>query len=258
MAEEAIETTEEIIETEETPAEEVAEESPETAESAESKPKQTAQARIDEITYKFRESEREVEYWKNQANEPPAPIKTVAPQADPNRPNQENYETVEAYEDALFDWRDSKMVSEQSALAQRKRRQESASNFNKNATELRKEHPDFDKVIETPVFTDAMRNTLFEIDNGPMVAYHIAKNSDIADTIKDLSPERQVYEIAKLETKLLLAQKTKTTTTAPNPISPVGSTGAPEADPSKMSTEEWMAWEKGKELEKIKTKLEGG
>lgn len=221
-------------------------------------PKQTAQERINEITYKMREEEREKEYWKNlalgekepPAQEPPKPSKG-------GRPNRANYEAEEDYEDAFYDWRTEKKDSETLAVTQERERKENLSTFNKNAAKLRGEHEDFDTIIETPVFTDPMRTVLFASEHGPMVAYHIGKNRDIADKIKVLPPERQIYEMGKLETQLLLAQKIKPTTTAPDPISPVGITGQPEIDPSKMSTKEWMEWEKQRELEKIKAKMGG-
>ena len=215
-------------------------------------PKKSVQARIDELTFKRREAEREAEYWRKKASEkePPKP-------SNEGRPRQENYETVEDYEDALFDWRDKKREAEAILTNQQKQMQVSISKFRKNAAELKKVHADFDEVVESPVFTDPMKKVLFDIDNGPLVAYHIAKNRDVAKRIQSLPPEMQVYEIGRLETQLLLAQKAKKTTTAPEPITPVGSTGAPEIEPSKMSTEEWMEYEKNRELEKLKAKLGG-
>jgi hypothetical protein len=97
-----------------------------------------------------------------------------------------------------------------------------------------------------------MRKAIFSLDNGPMIAYHLGNNRDVADAIVKLSPERQVYELYKLETKLLLAQKTKTKTDAPDPIVPVGGITQSEKDPSKMSIGEWMEWDKQKRLDKLK------
>lgn len=221
------------------------------------KPKQTVQERINEITYKMREEEREKEYWKNLALGEKEPLDPPPPKpSTEGRPSQVNYESVEEYEDALFDWRDAKRNSETLAKTQEEEKKEALSEFNKNAAKLRAEHEDFDEVINAPVFTDPMKDALFASENGPLVAYHIAKNREVADKIKTLSPERQIYEMGKLEERLILAQKTIKTTAAPEPIIPVGTTGAPEIDPSKMNTEDWMEWNKEQEIKKIKSKLE--
>ena len=205
--------------------------------------KQSVQERINEITYKMREEEREKEYWKNLAlgeKEPPEPA-PPKPSTE-GRPSQTNYESVEEYEDALFDWRDAKRNSETLAKTQEEEKKEALSEFNKNAAKLRAEHEDFDEVINAPVFTDPMKDALFASENGPLVAYHIAKNREVADKIKTLPPERQIYEMGKLEERLILAQKTIKTTAAPEPIDPVGITGAPEINPSDLSTDKWMEW----------------
>jgi len=221
------------------------------------KPKQTVQERINEITYKMREEEREKEYWKNLALGEKEPSEPAPPKpSTEGRPSQVNYESVEEYEDALFDWRDAKRNSETLVKTQEQEKKEALSEFNKNAANLRKEHEDFDDVINAPVFTDPMKDALFASENGPLVAYHIGKNREVADKIKLLPPERQIYEMGRLEERLLLAQKTKKTTDAPEPIEPVGITGAPEIDPSDMNTPDWMKWNKEQDLKKIKAKLE--
>lgn len=220
------------------------------------KPKKTAQERINELTFKFRSTERELEHWKElaEANATKVPKATSKPS---DRPTAINYETVEEYEDALNGWYDTK----RSKAAQEKEGLENQrtafANFNKNAAKLREAHEDFDAAIKAPIFTDAMRSVIFSIENGPMIAYHLGKHPEVANEIKGLSPERQMYEISKLEGKLLLATKGKQITNAPNPITPVGDTGGPETDPETMTTPQWMAWDKKRTLAKLKAKLQG-
>jgi len=105
-----------------------------------------------------------------------------------------------------------------------------------------------------------MREALLQSENGPQVAYHLGRpeNWDLANKIRELSPTRQLYELGKLETQLLVVKQTKKVTAAPPPIKPVGITGGGEKDPSKMSTEEWMDWDKKQTIEKIKKRLSGG
>jgi len=91
------------------------------------------------------------------------------------------------------------------------------------------------------------------------VSYYLGRpeNRAITDRIRSLSPQEQVYELGKLEAQLIIAQKTKKTTTAPEPIKPVGITGKMDVDESKLSDDEWFALEEKRRLEKLKKKYGG-
>lgn len=231
--------------------------------------KKTYQERIDEITKARREAEREREYWKKVAlekaqfaekptDEPPQPPRV---EQGPPRPNQDQFNTTTEYEDALFGWYEVKKSSEQTAARRQAEEDEGLRKFNRAAEKLRQEYEDFDSVIESPVFSPAMRLGILHSENGPTLAYHLGRpeNRDTADRIRSLAPEAQFYELGKIEAKLLLAQSTKKVTSAPAPINPVGMTGGgTDKDPSKMSIDEWMAWDKQKTLEKLKQKYPGG
>ncbi|MDO9527915.1 MAG: hypothetical protein Q7J27_02015 [Syntrophales bacterium] len=215
--------------------------------------KQTAQERINEITRARREAEREAEYWKNLAIKP-EPVK----ETPSGRPKVGNYETTEEYEDALIGWHDNKRVAATGVAEQQRRQTDMLKTFNAKAAGLRKAHGDFDEIIESPVFTDIMREVVLSADTGPELAYYLGSNREVAQRIAQLPPAMQPYEIGKLETQIKLAQKTKTITGAPAPIVPTGSiTGGGEKDPSKMTTAEWMNYEKNREMDKLKTKFGG-
>lgn len=223
--------------------------------------KQTFQERINELTWKFRESERQTEHYRKIAEgNAAAPVVDAdkPPVAGNTRPIATGYETVEAYEDALFGWYETK----KSAAAATKSNEESIKvalgTFNKNAAPMRLQHKDFDEVINAPVFTDTMRKSLFTMDGGAMVAYHLGlpANRTLADEIKVLPPEQQVYKLSKLEDHLLLVQKAKTKTSSVNPLNPVGSNAAASnKNPEDMPVAEWMEWNKQQEIAKLKEKL---
>lgn len=251
---------EEPVETEEEATEETAEE---TEEVQPPKRKQTAQERIDEITRLRRQEEREKEYWKRIALEKSkeTPQKQVPEQQVqlPKRPALENFETQESYEDALFEWRDEcREITTRNHRA-RTENQEAVTTFNAKAKTLRDEHPDFDEAIEAPVFSPMMRTVLLRAEHGPETAYFLGKpeNRETAERILSLSPELQIYELGRLETNLQMAKKTKKVTTAPKPIKPVGMSGTTESEPSKMSTEEWMKWDRERTIKKIKESMGG-
>jgi len=248
VAEEVVEEVEEEVQVEE-PAEEVVEEV------AEVKPKQTAQERINEVTRKRREAERDAEYWKNKAlsQPPPAPAKVETPVEPSGRPSLENYDTTEQYEDAVYDWRRSKEIAREQTANVEKEYEKQLGDFNSRATELRKEHADFDAVIESEVFTPNMRRAILVSEKGPALAYCLGlpENREIADRIRNLSDTAQVYELGKLETKLEVMSKTKKVPKAPDPVVPLGAGGGgAEKDPSKMSVDEWMEWDRKRAYEK--------
>ncbi len=216
--------------------------------------KQTAQERINELTRKRREAEREAEQLRQKLAEKDKPQGQQT-----NRPRLENFETQELYEDALLDWKLGEIRQEETVKQRQKDEEDAIAKFNEKAKQVKKVYEDFDEVVERPVFSPTMRDTLLRSEEGAMVSYFLGRpeNEDIAYRIQSLPPQSQIYELGKLETKLILAQKTKTTTQAPPPVKPVGITGGATTDPSKMSINEWMEWDKQKTLEKIKSKSGG-
>lgn len=246
-------------ETEEVPTEAAAEDAPPAPK------KKSAQDRIDEITRARREAEREREYWKQVAlakergEVPPGQPPQQTPSIFPPRPALEQFETTAQYEDALLTWHENKKMTMARVQYQRAEADTALMTFNERADKLRAEHEDYDVVIETPVFSPVMRNTLLRSENGPEIAYYLGlpQNKAEADRIRNMPLEMQPYELGRLETKFLLAKQTKKVPGAPAPIKPVGMTGAPEKDPSKMTTAEWMKWDREKTIEKLKAKQGG-
>lgn len=271
MADEAVVPAEAAAEPaqEETPAEVVPESEPAqdaaetTAEAPPEPKKKSVQERIDEITRARRGAEREREYWKRVAleREQQRPQESAPEMLNkPPRPTLDQYETTTAYEDALFRWHDSVREIDAAARREQSERETALKLFNERARKIREENADFDEVIEQPVFSPIMRGVLLQSENGPEVAYFLGRpeNRDQAERIRNLPAERQAYEIGKLESNLLLAKKTKKIPGAPPPINPVGiGGGIKEKDPSEMSVEEWMLWDRRNQEEKIKRKYGG-
>jgi len=256
---------------EETGAEAPAEETTEQEQTAEATEeaipqpkKKTAQERISEITKARREAEREAEHWRQIAlarergEQPPEPPRQT-PSIYPPRPTLDQFETTVAYEDALFAWNDNKRAIEARVVRQKQEADTALMDFNRRAEKLRAEHEDFDEVVEAEVFSPVMRQALLRTESGPELAYHLGlpENRAEADRIRSLPLELQPYELGKLETRIQLAKQTRKVPGAPAPIKPVGMTGGAGKDPSKMSTAEWMAWDKQRTLDKLKAKQGG-
>lgn len=243
------------------------------------KPKQTAQERIDEITRLRRDDQREKEYWKKialstaqrepleppvkkeEAVLPPAPV--VA------KPNLNDFESVEKYEEELLNWHDRNKQAEADVKNGRERdRQQKAEELNaerqflERAADFEKDHPDFLDIVSAPVYSPTMKKTLFATENGVMTAYYLGlpENRPIAEKIKALPPHLQVYELGKIETQVLFLKLANKRTNAPDPINPVNSNSGETVDTSKMSDEEFYAYDERRrvsEYKKQKLKLGG-
>jgi hypothetical protein len=220
--------------------------------------KQTAQERINEVTRLRRQAERERDEANREVERLRQSRESHTETSD--RPQLQNFETQEAYEDALFDWRDKRTSREREVEQRRKSEETALEKFNEKAKKLKEIYEDFDEIVEQPVFSPVMRETLLNSDEGAMVSYFLGRpeNHAIADKISRLTPQQQIYELGKLETKLILAQKTKRSTDAPPPITTVGITGSAVVDESKMSDAEWVAMDRKRTAEnKIKPKYGG-
>lgn len=226
--------------------------------------KKTAQERIDEMRRKQGDAEREAAYWRKVALEKeqkPAELPPTERLPVPPRPKLEQFETTEAYEDALLGWHEQRKEVETSVARQRTEQEQALTQFNKRAADLRKEHEDYDEVIEAPVFSQAMRGVILHSENGPAIAYHLGlpENRDLADRIRSLPDGMQPYEIGKLETQILLAKQTKKVTSAPAPIKPVGMGGgdAGPVDESKMADADWYEHYKKQKQQRLAKKYGG-
>lgn len=194
--------------------------------------REAAELRAKELEEKFSTLEKKVETVIN----PP-----------PSRPSRVNFETEEDYEDALFEWRDTKNQS--SPVREPEPQPETRHVTDTVAPEIRKnwesqvdkvedKYDDFEDVlvsIPKESMTDPMTFAIMESDQGGEIAYFLGKNHKEADRIAKLSQTAQVREIDKL------ANKFKTTTSkAPDPITPVdGDDSGRILDPSKMTTEQY-------------------
>ena len=215
--------------------------------------KKTAQERIDELTKKRREAEREAEYWKEKAlRNSGVEQKESQLEEKGKRPNVRDFETVEDYENALFKWHDDIKEHKSSSAEKMRKHKEMVDSFNSKADAIRAEHDDYDDIINAPIFTPTMKDILFASDNGPELAYYLGLNRNIADKIAKLPVNLQIYELGKLETQYMLQKKQRKSSSAPAPISPLGATGeTTKIDESKLSDDEWYKLEKKRRIDKL-------
>jgi hypothetical protein len=196
---------------------------------------------------------REQRKWERER--PPA-----APPPPP--PVAEQFESTEAYAEALAHRKAEELLAQREAERQRR---EMLDAYHAREEDAREKYPDFAQVAynERLPITQAMAEAIQAADVGPDIAYYLGSNPKEADRIARLSPLQQAKEIGKIEAKLADNPPVKKTTAAPAPISPVAtarSTGTSTYDTTdprsikSMSTSEWIEAERQRQIRKLQAK----
>jgi hypothetical protein len=195
------------------------------------------QKRIDELTRARREAERKAEYWQGVATQ-------TAPEAQADKPSRDQFDDPDDYVEALAEWKAEQAVQR----VQQKTAAQAAESARHSAwaareAEARASIPDYDAVVPTstvPVNPHVVE-ALMDSDAGPALAYHLAKNPDVAARLNAMTPTRAAIELGRLETTLT-APAAKAPSNAPAPITPITSQASGRnVDLSKASMEDYVA-----------------
>jgi hypothetical protein len=162
------------------------------------------QRRIERLT-------RENEELKRALAGPPAkpqdkPSEPAQPAAT-GKPKLEDFQTLEAYQEALTDWKldqresDRKKAEARTAAEQAARTEQD--NWAKREKAARKAHDDYDDLIDTVKIPAgpgvlAARQAMLEDEHGAELLYYLAKNPKELERIAGLSPASAVLAIGKL------------------------------------------------------------
>lgn len=175
-----------------------------------------------------REAE-EKEYWRQQALKGQAP-EAPKPQPAPNgKPVLDSYETFDAYNEALMDW---KVEQRMAQMEQKTHAEKIQKTWEAKKAEARKELPDFDEVISdmieppAPVVLAVMEAS----DHIAKIAYHLAQHPDELQRINRLAPPQAALEVARIEARFNRTPApaaSKPVSKAPRPPSPVSAPSAP-------------------------------
>jgi hypothetical protein len=193
------------------------------------------------------------------AQEDPAPTLESA-EYDPIKLNKLQNEWIQRQVEKRVDSAVRQIESRQSEVAIRQA-------FEQKTVEFRKSAPDFDIVIANPALPSLApeaAKVVIRSDNGPAIAYHLAKNPDLAIRISRMDVAGQSAAIGRLEEQLVRAKtevintqkepskvvpKPVSVTKAPPPPKPVSSGSAiVRKDENLMSMEEWVANERSKKI----------
>lgn len=124
------------------------------------------------------------------------------------------------------------------------RTQERVKEFTEAIPEARTRYADFDQVIAVAQRADVVSPDLslmiLESDAPHDLAYHLGKNPEEARRLSAMHPVAAARELGRIEARLS-SPKPKSTTSAPDPITPVRGTASGTRNPDKMSPAEWRA-----------------
>ncbi len=173
------------------------------------------------------------------------------PAAPAELPPADQFESVDAYAEALALKKAQELVAQQEVQRQQF---EIQSRYLERVDEAIEKYDDFKQVVENPALhiTPIMAETIRASEIGPDVAYYLGSNPREAEKIAALPPFLQAKEIGKLEVKLTASPPVRKTSSAPPPIAPVTSrtSSAPSYDTTdprsvkSMSTSEWIEAER--------------
>ena len=182
------------------------------------------------------------------------------PYAPAEVPVLENFESTEAYADALAIRKAHELIQKQDI-----QRQQAAflTAYHDKEEEARDKYDDFEQVAYNPNLriTSVMAETIQASEVGPEVVYYLGSNPKEADRISHLQPFLQAKEIGRIEAKLVDSPPVRKTTSAPPPIEPVTARGGTNrvvdtTDPrsvKSMSTSEWIEADRMRQIKKMES-----
>jgi len=198
------------------------------------------QRRIDKLTRENEELRRQVaQQAPPPQDKPPEPEKP----ADNSKPKLEDFQTLEAYQEALTDWkldereRNREQAEAKAAAEDQVRKEQDA--WSKQQAAARKAHKDYDDVMDGVMIPAgpgvmAARQALLEESNGAEILYHLATHPKELERIAALSPASAAVAIGKLSVALTPPAAPENgkprITGAPKPPPPSGRSGKPVSD----------------------------
>lgn len=226
--------------------------------------KNPVQPRIDELTRKAREAERERDYWRTQAETSRAPKQEPVA---PTKPKVEDFDDYGAFVEALTDWKSDEKAAKVREDIRAERTAERGSEqaksvFEKSATEARKTLTDFDEVMagaKSVRISDGVAAALRESDRQAELCYQLVKDPSIADRLSNLSPAKAAMELARMEAALepvsaepdpeerpdvpakpVVQTPVRKTTSAPAPIKPLGKGASTTVPLEKLGMDDYV------------------
>jgi hypothetical protein len=219
------------------------------------------QKRIDVITRKRREAERQTEALFRENEELKKLIQTAETEKkislELEEPDIDKFETEEEYQKAIIDYRVNLALAkqaeevrkEQAVAAQREQERIAQKKLEDIQASLSKgygKYDDFEEAIKDLNVTSDMLYIMDRLPNMADVAYYLGKNLNMTSEIVDMAAYDAAFKLKEISDTL----KSKRTTKAPAPIKPVVATGGDVKTPEQMSMAEYMKYRDKQEKER--------
>ncbi len=177
--------------------------------------------RIERFNRRLAEKDAEIEHWRKaalQSQPQQAPQTPAAPVQAMDKPQIGQFQSVEAYTEALTDWKlnQREMMRQQEDLKRK---------YEEKVSNVRNQYNDYDDVVSD--LLDRYKNVnapdvqqyLTISDKGPELYYYFGNNTAELDRILSLPPVLRVGELGKIEARLQNpSTPTKKVSRAPAPI----------------------------------------
>jgi hypothetical protein len=206
------------------------------------------QKRIDKLTQQRYEREARIRELEAQISENERKAQASQPEPDPSQ-----FETLEQYLDAKVEFEAGKRLREieQERTIQQKNA-ERLSSFNERSAAVRQANPDFDAVLQSAAIgvSDAVMETILESDDGPAVAYHLAKNPTELYRLNAMGDRQQMLELGRISARLSTKVPERKVTQAPPPAPAVKATGSVSKYGPDMTDKEYDDYRKRQDAQR--------
>jgi len=209
------------------------------------KPKRSARERINELTKRAHEAEREVQRLREASERKPA--------ESAEKPIPDRFGSYDEYVEALADWKADQRVAEsfkrrdaeRAQAAEARAAEAKAQAWAERQSEFREATPDYDAVIGKSAVQVAPHvvDALLDSESGPELAYHLAKRPETVKRINALSPLSAARELGRIEATLSspAAPQVKPASKAPAPITPARSSAPAAVDLASANMDQYIA-----------------
>lgn len=165
---------------------------------------------------------------------PAAAVSTESPRPTSpgaTKPTLDQFETVEQWEDAVYDWRTARDKAVREAEQARTHAQTAFTEHQAREAAARTTYPDYDVVVSKPLafaLTPTLQQQLIESKQSADLVYYLAQHPDELRQLTTLSPLHSARELGRLEATLTAA--------TPKPPAPARSAAPPPGQPIKTNT----------------------
>lgn len=208
--------------------------------STEKKPRKPwHEKRIGELTYNWRQAERERDYWREFATKlAPQPQGAPAQQQAQasTKPQRANFASDEDYIEAVAEWKSEQKLSEwdrkrreEAERQENERRQQTvAKTFSEREAKARAKYEDYQEVAysdDNPI-SELMAKVIYASEVGPEIAYFLGKNPDKGLQIAQMTdPHSVALALGRIEAQIEAAAN------PPQPVTPPAPKAAPTSAP---------------------------